>query len=263
MNRRVLDGRVAIVTGSSRSIGKSIVIAMAQEGANVVVTYLGDEEAEAANRVTSELTAAGIKALAIAVDISQASQVEALITQTVDTFGQLDILVNNAATFHQKTPLVDLAVSEWKRIIDVNLTGTFLCAQLAARQMIQQRSGVIINISSSGADEIFSNMGAYAASKGGINTLTRSLAVELAPYGIRVNGIAPGHIDTVTNTEFLAEVPGRDEQFYSRIPASRLGRKEEIANLAVFLASDAVEYLTGQTIPVEGGLTIWQGPVDG
>ncbi|MEM7124847.1 MAG: SDR family oxidoreductase [Chloroflexota bacterium] len=262
MNQRILDGRVAIITGASRSIGKSMATAMAQAGADVVVTYLGDEEAEAAVQVASEVEAAGAKSLAIPVDISQPSQVEALITQAVDTFGQLDILVNNAATFHRKIPLVDLPVSEWKRIIDVNLTGTFLCAQRAARQMIEQRSGVIINISSSGAEEIFSNMGAYAASKGGINTLTRSLAVELAPFGIRVNGIAPGHIDTVANTEFLAEVPGRDERFYRRIPAGRLGYKEELANLAVFLASDAVGYLTGQTIPVEGGLTIWQGPVD-
>ena len=159
-------------------------------------------------------------------------------------------------------PLFELSEADWDRVIDVNLKGTFLCSQMAAQHMIQQRSGTIVNISSAGAYEVFSNMGAYAASKAGINALTRALAVELAPYGIRVNGIAPGHIDTEVNANFLNDRPGRDEKLFRRIPLGRLGHKEEIAALAVFLASDAVGYLTGQTIPVEGGITIWQGPVD-
>jgi NAD(P)-dependent dehydrogenase (short-subunit alcohol dehydrogenase family) len=260
ISSQALQGRVAVVTGSSRGIGQAIAIAMAQAGAKVVVTYVSRRQE--AEEVARQIEATGAQVLVVGVDISQREQVERLFSKTLEAFGRLDVLVNNAAAFHPKVPLLELSEADWDRVMGVNLKGTFLCCQVAARHMIQQGSGTIINISSTGAYEVFSNMGAYSSSKGGVNALTRALAVELAPYGIRVNGIAPGHIDTEANIKFLAEVPGRDEKTFRRIPLARLGRTEEIATMAVFLASDGVGYMIGQTVLVEGGLTIWQGPVD-
>lgn len=262
-NNQPLKKYTVIVTGSSRGIGQSIALAMAQAGANVVITYLPEgEEAKKAESVAQEIETFGVRSLVIAVNIARRNQVEELFTQTMSTFGRIDVLVNNAATFHHKMPLLDLPEAEWERVLSVNLKGTFLCSQAAARQMIEQKSGRIINISSTGADEVFSNMGAYASSKGGINSLSRVLAVELAPYGISVNAIAPGHVDTTANRDFLAEEPMRAERVYGRIPMGRLGYKEEIANLAVFLASDGTGYLTSQILAVDGGITIWQGSID-
>ena len=176
-----------------------------------------------------------------------------------DEFGNLDILVNNAATFHNKKSLLDLDESEWDRVLNINLKGTYLCIKYAAKLMIKNKTeGRIINISSIGADKIFSKMGAYATSKGAINTLTKVLAVELSDYGINVNSISPGHINTKLNIEYLNEKPSRKKSMLSKIPISRLGEQHEIAQTVLFLISN--NYITGQIIRVDGGLSIWQGP---
>lgn len=254
-----LEGRVAVVTGSSRGIGKAIALAMAQAGAHVVINYLANRDL--AEEVAREARAMGVQALVVGADVSQRADVERLFSQVLETFGRIDILVNNAAAFQPAVPVVDLPEEEWDRVIAVNLKGQFLCARAAARQMIQQRSGVIINISSLGAQVVMHDMAAYCASKGGVETFTRALALELAQYGIRVNGIAPGHINTEENLAWVAEVSGREERFGARIALGRLGKVEEIASTAVFLASDDSGYITGQILYAEGGIMIWQGPI--
>jgi len=254
-----LEGCVAVVTGSSRGIGKAIALAMAQAGAHVVINYLANRDL--AEEVAREARAMGAQALVVGADVSQRADVERLFSQVLETFGRIDILVNNAAAFQPAVPVVDLPEEEWDRVIAVNLKGQFLCARAAARQMIQQRSGVIINISSLGAQVVMHDMAAYCASKGGVETFTRALALELAQYGIRVNGIAPGHINTEENLAWVAEVSGREERFGARIALGRLGKVEEIASTAVFLASDDSGYITGQILYAEGGIMIWQGPI--
>lgn len=255
---RPLAGRVAVVTGSSRGIGRAIAVAMAEAGAHVAVNYAG--RSEDADQTLRMVEAAGAKGIRVRADVAEERQVDHLVDETIRTFGRLDILVNNAAAFPPKVPLVDLAEAEWDRVVNVNLKGTFSCSRYAARHMIIARSGCIINISSVGADLIFPNMGVYAASKGGINALTRALAYELASYGIRVNGIAPGHVNTEANARWLAASVEREAQIRERIVLGRLGHVEEIGSAAVFLASEASGYMTGQTLVIDGGLMIWQGP---
>ena len=254
-----LEGRIAIVTGSSQGIGKGIALAMAEAGAQVVVNYASNREL--AEETASEARAKGVQALVVGADVSQRADVERLFTRALDTFGRIDVLVNNAAAFQPQVPLVELPEADWDRVMSVNLKGPFLCAQVAGRQMIQQQSGVIINISSLGSQVLMHNLAAYCASKGGLETLTRALALELAPYGIRVNAIAPGHIDTEENLKWVAAAPGREERFRARIALGRLGKIEEIGSAAVFLASDASGYFAGQTFYAEGGIMMWQGPI--
>jgi NAD(P)-dependent dehydrogenase (short-subunit alcohol dehydrogenase family) len=254
-----LEGRVAIVTGSSQGIGKGIALALAQAGARVVINYvsnreLAEEAADAARLI-------GVDAMAVGADVSQRADVERLFSRALETFGRVDVLVNNAAAFQPSVPLIELSEADWDRIMSVNLKGPFLCAQVAARQMMRQESGVIINISSLGSQVLMHNMGVYCASKGGLETLTRALALELAPHGIRVNAIAPGHIATAGNLKWVAAAPAREERFRARIALGRLGRIEEIGSTAVFLASDASAYITGQILYADGGIMMWQGPI--
>jgi len=254
-----LQSRVAMVTGSSRGIGKGIALAMAQAGAQVVVNYRTNREK--AEETAREIEEIGAQALVVGADVSQREDVERLFSQTMDTFGRLDILVNNAAFYPPEVPLLEVRQADWDRAIAVNLKGPFLCAQVAGREMVRQRAGVIINISSLGSTVAMHDMAAYCATKGGLESLTRVLALELAPYCIRVNAIAPGHIDTEENLAWIAAEPGREQRFRARIALGRLGRIEEVASIAVFLASDAATYITGQVIYVEGGLVNWQGPI--
>ena len=256
---RPLGDMVAVVTGSSRGIGKATAIAMAEAGAHVVITYVSSREM--AEEVAQQIETTGVQSLVVGVDISQREQVEDLFAQIMETFGRVDVLVNNAVTFQRPMPLVEMPEDVWDRVMAVNLKGSFLCAQAAARQMIQQGGGAIVNISTLGAEVTMANMGAYISSKGGVSTLTRALALELAPHGIRVNGIAPGHISTDMNVQWLAEAPGREERFHDRIALGRLGKTEEVASVAVFLASEAAGYMTGQILYVEGGVMMWQGPI--
>jgi glucose 1-dehydrogenase len=246
-----LSNKVAIVTGASSGIGQAIAVAFAREGATVVVDYVGD--ASAAAETMRLIDAMGAKAIAVAGDVSRADDVHALVQRAVADFGRLDIIVNNAG-IEKKTAFVDYALADWQKIVAVNLTGTFLCAQAAARQMIAQgNGGRIINISSIHEDIAFPLNAAYAATKGGIRMLMRTAAVELAPHGITVNNIGPGAIYTPIDADVQSD-PKLIAELMAEIPMARWGKPEEVAQLAVYLASEDAAYVTGSTHFIDGGM---------
>jgi glucose 1-dehydrogenase len=246
-----LVNKVAIVTGAASGIGQAIAVAFAQAGAAVVVDYVGD--ASVAAETVSKLNIIHARSLAVAADVSRADQVNELIQKTLTTFGRLDILVNNAG-IEKKFAFVDYPLEEWQRILAINLTGTFLCAQAAARQMITQGDGGrIINISSIHEDLAFPLNAPYAATKGGIRMLMRTIAVELAPHQITVNNIGPGAIYTPIDKEIESDRKLND-QLMAEIPMGRWGKPEEVAQMAVYLASDDASYVTGSTHFIDGGM---------
>jgi len=246
-----LQGKVAIVTGAATGIGQAIAVAFAREGAAVVVDYVG--ESTAAAETMGQIEALGGKGLAVAADVSQPDAVQALMQKTLKEFGRLDIAVNNAG-IEKRFAFIDYPVEEWQRIVAVNLTGTFLCAQAAARQMIAQGGGGrIINISSIHEDLAFPLNAPYSATKGGIRMLMRTIAVELAPHGITVNNIGPGAIYTPINKN-LEGNEALQAELIAEIPMGRLGRPEEVAQLALYLASDEAAYMTGSTHFIDGGM---------
>ncbi len=246
-----LQNKVAIVTGSATGIGKAIAMAMAIEGASVVIDYVGSPNL--ANGVVQAIQAAGGKSIAIAADVSNPDQVNQLIQKAVESFGRLDILVNNAG-LEYKHPFAEFPFDLWQKVIAVDLTGPFLCAQAAAKVMIRQGGGGrIVNISSVHEDLPMPTNAPYCAAKGGLRMLMRTIAVELAPYKINVNNIAPGAIYTPidADVESNREIEGK---LMAEIPLGRWGKPEEVAELAVFLASDSASYCTGSTFFIDGGM---------
>ena len=246
-----LEGKVAIVTGGGTGIGKGIATVMAREGAAVVVDYVG--KPDAAQETVNTITAAGGKAVAVAADVSKSDQVDALIAAAVSQFGRLDIMVNNAGV-EKKMPFVDTPEDYWDFVISINLKGPFLCSKAAARQMIAQSGGGrIINISSVHEDLPMPTNAPYCATKGGLRMLMRTICVELAPHGITVNNIGPGAIDTPMDADLKAH-PAQMAELLAEIPIGRMGQPEEVANLAVYLASDDAAYVTGSTYFIDGGM---------
>ena len=246
-----LQGKTAVVTGAGTGIGQAIALAFAKEGASVVVDYVGD--ASVAEETLSKLNAMGGKSLGVAADVSNPEQVNGLIQQTLAAFGKLDIFVNNAG-IEKKFAFVDYPLEEWQKIVAVNLTGAFLCSQAAARQMIAQGSGGrIINISSIHEDLAFPLNAPYSATKGGIRMLMRTIAVELAPHQITVNNIGPGAIFTPIDKDVEIDAKLND-QILAEVPLGRWGKPEEVAQLAVYLASDDAAYITGSTHFIDGGM---------
>ena len=246
-----LENKVALVTGAATGIGQAIAVGMAREGASVVVDYVGNPDA--ANATVQQIESAGGKALAVAADVSQPDQVANLIQQAVQKFGRLNIAVNNAG-IEYKHPFIEFPLDQWNKIIAVNLTGPFLCAQAAAKQMISQGgTGRIINISSVHQDLPMPTNAPYCASKGGLRMLMRTIAVELAPHGITVNNIGPGAIFTPIDADIEAN-PEMEKALMAEIPVGRWGKPEEVANLAIFLASDDAAYITGSTYYIDGGM---------
>jgi glucose 1-dehydrogenase len=241
-----LGGKVAVVTGAARGIGLAIAQAFVAEGARVVLAdWLADEVRERA-------AALGSAALAVPADVADAGQVRALVAATAERFGGLDIMVSNAAV-QAEIPFLDLTEAEFDRVIRVNLKGAFLCGQTAARHMVETgRRGAIVNLSSVNAVVAHPVLVHYAASKGGIAMLTKGMAVALAPHGIRVNAIGPGTVNTPINANFFS-MPGMTERFLMRTPMGRIAEADEIARVAVFLASDEASYVTGTTIYADGG----------
>jgi len=242
-----LKGKVAIVTGSGRGIGKGIAVELAKAGADVVVCSRTQAEIET---TADEIRSLGRKTLAVVVDVRQKDQVVGLMEKTRQELGHIDILVNNAGGSF-RVPALEMSERAWDAIIGENLKPVFLCSQAAAKIMLQQKKGNIINISSISGLGPSPLLCAYGAAKAGINNLTQTLAVEWAPYGIRVNAIAPGPIETqgfrdTTPPETLAEIT-------SRIPLSRLGQPEDVARVVIFLASEASGWITGFTIDLCGG----------
>jgi glucose 1-dehydrogenase len=247
----VLEGKIAIITGSATGIGAACAKAMAHEGARVAIDYIG--AADAANEICSQIEKDGGKAIAVESDISQPDQVQKLIDETVKAFGRLDIMHNNAG-WEKKLPFVDMPFDIYQRTIAINLTGTWLGCQLAARQMIKQgEGGRIINTSSVHEDLPMPTNAAYCAAKGGMRMLMRTICVELAPHKITVNDIAPGAIFTPIDADIQAN-PRLEEELLSEIPLHRWGKPEEVASLAVYLASDAAAYITGSTYVIDGGM---------
>lgn len=246
-----LQNKVAIVTGAATGIGSAIARGMAREGASVVIDYIGSPAL--ANGVVKQITDQDGKGVAIAADISVPEQVTSLVQQAVKAFGRIDILVNNAG-LEYKYPFVDYPFDKWQKVIAVDLTGPFLCAQAAARVMVQQgNGGRIINISSVHEDLPMTTNAPYCAAKGGLRMLMRTIAVELAPHKITVNNIAPGAIFTPIDADVEANV-SIEKQLMAEIPLGRWGKPEEVADLAIFLASEAASYCTGGTYFIDGGM---------
>ena len=244
-----LEGKVAIVTGSTRGIGRAIAEGLADAGAAVAVN---GRSPEATQNAAGEIAAAGGKTLPIAADVSIAADVERLIRTTVSKFGRLDILVNNAGISPYYKAAEAVAESEWYEIMNTNLKSVFLCCQAAARVMIPQKSGRIINISSIGGQVALPKLFPYTAAKGAINQITRALAVEWAAHGIRVNAIAPAYIETDL-TKGLRNNPKLRDDLVRQVPLGRLGEPSEVVGAAIYLASDASSYVTGHTLSVDGG----------
>jgi glucose 1-dehydrogenase len=251
-----LQNKVAIVTGGSLGIGEGIVRRLAAEGAAVTLDYhTHDDEA---NAIAQDVTSKGGKALVVQADVSQVADVQRLVKRTVETFGRLDILVNNAG-IEQPTPFTDVAEESFDRQIAVDLKAPYFAAQAAARQMIAQGGGgVIINISSVHEDLPMPGNAVYCAAKGGLRMLTRTLASELAPHGIRMVNVGPGAIATPINKATL-EDPQKRQTLLNEIPVGRIGQPEDIANAVAWLATDEASYITGTTLFIDGGLMIHAG----
>ncbi|MDI6798494.1 MAG: SDR family NAD(P)-dependent oxidoreductase [Candidatus Aenigmarchaeota archaeon] len=246
-----LKGKVAIVTGARRGMGRAHALTLAKAGAKVVIVDISQEDCQ---KVVDEIEREGGEALAVKCDVSKKEEVEEMVRKTVERFGKIDILVNNAGIC-QFVPFLEMTEEDWDRTLDINLKGYFLCAQAVAKEMVKQKSGVIINIASiaMGQQGIgFPNIVHYCASKGGIVAMTEALAVELAPYNIRVNAISPGMIETPM-IDPIKKDPKMEEAILARIPMRRAGRPEEVSNLVLFLASDESSYMTGSTVVIDGG----------
>lgn len=247
---QVLAGRVAVVTGGGRGLGRAIALALAEAGADVVVAARSVEEI---GRVAGEVGKRGRRSLAVPTDITDEETVERLIRRTVDELGGLDILVNNSGVVHM-APLLETSPEDWDRVVATNLRGTYLCMRTAGRHFAEKGSGKVINVSSNLAFKGRPRFSAYSASKAAIAALTRTAAVEWARFGVQVNAVAPGYVETDMNAELRT-----DKELYARvvnqIPARRMARAEEIGPLVVYLASPASDFLTGETIVIDGGET--------
>lgn len=257
----LLRGQKALVTGANSGIGKAIAICLGQAGADVAVNYLaGETEAQ---DVVNTLQAAGVRAMAIKADVSSEEQVQAMFQRMIAQFGTIDILVNNAG-LQRDAPFDEMTLAQWNFVIGVNLTGQFLCAREAVREF--KRRGIVPNVSVAAGKIIcissvhevipWSKHANYTASKGGIMMMMRSLAQEVAPLGIRVNSICPGAIRTPINTAAWS-TPGAYASLLSHIPYKRIGEPEDIGQVAVMLASDLSDYITGASIFVDGGMTLY------
>jgi NAD(P)-dependent dehydrogenase (short-subunit alcohol dehydrogenase family) len=247
-----LAERVALITGGASGIGRAIVEKFAQEGASVVIADMNSEGAQA---FAQELQEAGSAAIAVTINVADSHSVQAMIAATIDTYGQIDILVNNAGTGEPPCPIHEKDERDWARVMAVNATGPFLCCKYAIPHMLQRQRGVIINMASVGGVIGFPGNAAYAASKGALIQLTRAAALEYARQGIRVNAIAPGWVQTPM-VESFTQMGIPMERLVRSLPIGRLGTPDEIASLALFLASDDSSFLLGSTVIVDGGLTI-------
>jgi glucose 1-dehydrogenase len=259
-----LAGQTAIVTGSSSGIGAAVAKALSREGANVIVNYPGGDPAKA-DGVASDIIAAGGRAHVIACDVAQETQVKAMFAETVQAFGTVDILVANAG-WQKDAPLLEMTLAQWRAVLDVNLSGQFLCAREAVREFLRrgpvpERSralGKIVCMSSVHQEIPWAGHVNYASSKGGVMQLMKSIAQEVAPHRIRVNAIAPGAIKTPINTSAW-DTPEAEAALLKLIPYGRIGEPEDIGEAAVWLASDASDYVTGTTLFVDGGMTLYPG----
>jgi 3-oxoacyl-[acyl-carrier protein] reductase len=245
-----LEGKVALVTGASRGIGREIAFELAREGASVAVNYAGSEAK--ALEVVDEIKAMGRDAFAIQADVSNSESVNGMAKETIERFGKIDILVNNAGITKDNL-LMRMKESEWDDVININLKGVFLCTKAVTRQMMKQRSGRIINISSIVGVSGNPGQANYVAAKSGVIGLTKTSAKELSSRGITVNAVAPGFITTDMTDKLNEEVK---TEMLKQIPLARFGEPKDIARTVVFLASEDSAYMTGQTLHVDGGMVM-------
>lgn len=246
-----LQGKVALVTGASSGIGRATAEALAKNGARVAINFLRNREG--AEAVRSQITGDGGSAIVLQADVSQATAVRSLVAQAVAEFGPIDILVNNAGSLVERLRILELTEERWDEVIDLNLKSAFLCSQAVAGSMMERRTGVIVNVSSIAGR----NGGAlgsihYSAAKGGLITFTKGLAKEMAPFGVRVNAVSPGVVDTPYHEQFSS--PEMMKTYAGMIPMGRVGTPEEVGKVICFLASDAASYLAGETIEINGGM---------
>ncbi|MBE9209277.1 3-oxoacyl-[acyl-carrier-protein] reductase [Nostoc sp. LEGE 06077] len=248
-NLQSLKGKVAIVTGGSRGIGKASALELAKYGASIVVNYASSSTA--ADEVVTDITSVGGQAIALQADVSQIDQVEALINATTEKFGRVDILINNAG-ITRDTLLLRMKPEEWQAVIDLNLTGVFLCTRAVSKIMLKQRFGRIINIASVAGQMGNPGQANYSAAKAGVIGFTKTVAKELATRGITVNAVAPGFIATDMTSNL-----NNTEEILKFIPLGRYGQPEEVAGMVRFLAADsAANYITGQVFNVDGGMVM-------
>jgi glucose 1-dehydrogenase len=262
-DNKPLTNQVALITGASSGIGKGIAIAMGAAGAKVVVNFVSNEEA--ADGVVQEIKSTGGDALAVKADVSKEDQVLSMFKTTLDTYETLDILVNNSGV-QKDSNFVDMTLTQWQTVLDINLTGAFLCSKEAVKEFIRRgvvperskASGKIIFISSVHEVIPWAGHANYAASKGGIMLFMKSLAQELAPHKIRVNSVGPGAIKTNINRQAW-ETPEAEAELLKLIPYNRVGVPEDIGKVAAWLASDESDYITGTTVYADGGMLLYPG----
>jgi len=247
-----LQDRIAIVTGGSRNIGRAIALALAKEGAHIVIADINMASAE---KTSKEIEALGRQSLVVKTDITKKEDIKNLVAKAKETFGKINILVNNAGIQLDKQRLENLTETEWDTTFNINVKGSVFLSQAVAEVMKPQGGGKIINISSVNAYIYSEDNLAYVVSKGAAKSLTSQLAIDLASYHINVNGIAPGFIETIFNKETLS-VEGAVDRLSQGIPMGRVGQPEDLGEAAVFLASDGASYMTGQTIVIDGGLIL-------
>src|SRR5947209_10508553 len=242
-----LTNKVAVITGSGRGIGREMARLFAAEGARVVVA---DVNEETARRTAADVTTAGGEALAVRTDITVSAEVEGMVRAALARWGRLDVLVNNAGAGLNR-PALETTLEEWEHGLKTNLTGTFLCAQAAARVMVRQGGGRIVNVASISGQRGGQGRAAYGSAKAGVILLTKVMAVELSPLGVRVNAVAPGPVDT--DQSRATHTPATRRAYYERIPARRYGERKEIASAVLFLASAESSFVTGHVLNVDGG----------
>ncbi len=243
-----LDGKVAVVIGGSSGIGRTLARGLAEAGADVVSSA---RRIELVNAIADEIETLGRRSLRVSCDVTDRGSLEKVLRASVEALGKVDILVN-AAGINQRAPTLDFSEADWDRLIDTNLTGTLRACQVFGRHMIQRGYGRIINIASMGSFLALYEVAAYCASKAGVASLTKSLAIEWARHGVCVNAIAPGYFRTPLSEKLLVGTP-RGEEVLIRTPMSRFGALDELIGAAVFLASDAASFVTGTVLPVDGG----------